>query len=268
LFLKGLTVGALAYRDPLLKSAIDIDILIDPADLESAAELLLAAGYRPVLPHRIGLRAWHEVAKESVWTKNGQSVQLDLHTRTADNQRLIPHIDVHSRRQEVRVADGIDLPTLGSGELLAYLAVHGASSAWFRLKWVADFAGVLCNYSAVELERAYDRSLELGAGRAAGQAFLVADDLFGSLSACPQLRSKLIADDAIRRLADIALRLLVRESAEPTASLLGTSLIHWAQLSLLPGPPFTLSELLRQARSAVLGRWDGIFPQRPRGSSD
>ena len=40
LFLKGLPLGALAYDNAALKSAIDIDLLIDPAELRAAAELL------------------------------------------------------------------------------------------------------------------------------------------------------------------------------------------------------------------------------------
>ena len=40
LFLKGVTLGALAYGNAALKAAIDIDLLIDPADLRTAAASL------------------------------------------------------------------------------------------------------------------------------------------------------------------------------------------------------------------------------------
>src|SRR4051794_7375470 len=46
LFLKGLTLGALAYGSPTPKAAIDIDLLVDPADLPKAASLLRGCGYR------------------------------------------------------------------------------------------------------------------------------------------------------------------------------------------------------------------------------
>ena len=81
-----------------------------------------------------------------------------------------PSLDVHSPAQEVEIAPGIALPTLADEELFAYLAVHGASSAWFRLKWIADFAAILDARTGAEIERIYQKSQVLGAGRAAGQA--------------------------------------------------------------------------------------------------
>ena len=50
ILLKGVTLAALAYGNPSLKSAIDIDLLIDPADLGKAADLLRKCGYRLVAP--------------------------------------------------------------------------------------------------------------------------------------------------------------------------------------------------------------------------
>jgi hypothetical protein len=248
LFLKGLALGALAYRTPFAKSAIDIDLLIDAEDVDRAANLLRAVGYRLVTPHEIPLAAWHERSKESVWTKESQGIQLDLHTRTADNPRLIPSIDIHSPTQMVHVAAGIELPTLAADELIAYLAVHGASSAWFRLKWISDFAALLDGCTGREVERLYARSQQLGAGRAAGQAFLVADRLFGTLNRCSALKDQLLNDRAIRQLVRTALRLLIQRAVEPTSSVWGTLPIHYTQLLLLPGFSYKTSELSGQAR--------------------
>jgi len=85
------------------------------------------------------------------------------------------------------VAPGIRLPTLARDEQFAYLCVHGASSAWFRLKWISDLAGVLHGQSGEMIERLFERSQALGAERAAGQALLLADRLFGSLDEIEQL---------------------------------------------------------------------------------
>jgi hypothetical protein len=248
LFLKGLPVGALAYRDPFLKSALDTDILIDAADIDIAADLLHAAGYRLATPQKIPLAAWHERSKESVWMKESEGFQLDLHTRTSDNPRLIPSIDVHSAKQWVRVAPGIQLPTLASDELIAYLMVHGASSAWFRLKWISDLAALLHGCNRNEIERLYVRTYALGAGRSAGQALILADRLFGALAGCDDLRNELLNDVPTRRLALIALRLLTREPLEPTQLLLGTVPIHYSQMFMLPGLSFKFAELSAQAR--------------------
>jgi hypothetical protein len=248
LFLKGLALGALAYRSPFAKSAIDIDLLIDAADVDRAANLLRTAGYRLVTPHEVPLAAWHKRSKESVWAKESQGFQLDLHTKTADNARLIPSIDIHSPTQMVQVAAGIELPTLAADELIAYLTVHGASSAWFRLKWVSDFAALLDGCTGCEVERLYGRCRELGAGRAAGQALLVADRLFGTLNCCSALKNQLVNDRPIRQLVRTALRLLTQRPVEPTSTVWGTLPIHLTQLLLLPGFSYKISELSGQAR--------------------
>ena len=256
LFLKGLALGALVYGNPALKAAVDIDLLIDPGDLGKAAELLRDAGFRLVTPRDSPadkvLYFWHRSWKESVWLKSAPLLQIDLHTRVADNRRLIPDIDVHSPRQLVDIGNGILLPTLAAEELFAYLAVHGASSAWFRLKWVADFAGLIARASAANIDRLYRRSQELGAGRAAGQALLLAHALFGTLDGNPALRQELGSDRATRRLTVAALKLLTGPPIEPTARALGTLTIHWTQFLLLSGAGYRISELLRQANRPLV----------------
>lgn len=251
LFIKGLTVGALAYRSPLLKMGWDIDLLIDPRDLPQAATLLSDRGYAIRIPRNLAdLQSWHASSKESVWSRD-DSFHVELHTRLADNQLLIPTIDVHSSRQLVEVAPSISLPTLAEDELFAYLAVHGASSAWFRLKWISDFAALLHARSSAEIERLYRRSQELGSGRAAGQAMLLADTLFDVLRPIPRLRAELISSRTTQWLCQAALRTMSRGSSEPTERPLGTLAIHWTQFLLRPGLEYKFSELRRQGESLV-----------------
>jgi hypothetical protein len=248
LFIKGLSVGALAYRSPLLKMGWDIDLLVDPEDLEQASSLLTGLGYVLRLPAATGgLSAWHGHSKESVWERD-DCFHVELHTRLADNPRLIPTIDVHSPRQWIEVAPALSLPTLSEMELLAYLAVHGASSAWFRLKWISDFAALLAGRNGDELDWLYHRCQQLGAARATGQALLLADRLFGLLDGCPRLRQQLASDPAMLLLCRAAMRLMAGNVGEPTERHLGTLPIHWTQLLLQPGLAFKFSELWRQAR--------------------
>jgi hypothetical protein len=255
LFMKGLTLGALAYGNATIKAAIDIDLLVAEQQLVAAARLLQRRGYElnyPDIPSE-RLRAWHRERKESAWVRPAEASPIDLHTRLSDNRALIPSLSVHSPRQSVEVAKGIALPTLGPDELFAYLCVHGASSAWFRLKWIADFAALLHGRSGDELDRLCRRSQKLGAGRAAGQALLLADSLFGSLEANAALREVLNEDAANRWLCRAALRQLAGkpDPVEPTGRPFGTTTIHLTQFALLPGLRFKLAELVRQLRTAL-----------------
>ena len=250
LFLKGLTVAALAYRSPMLKMGWDIDVLVAKCDLIEAAAILAERAYRRTIPSpATNLANWHSSHKESVWARPKEHLYVELHTRLADNDRLIPTIGVESPRRDVGVLPGVSLPTLGPDELFAYLCVHGASSLWFRLKWITDLAALL-HKQTLDIEHLYRRSQELGAGRSAGQALLLADALYGSLADAPHLRDELARDPFNRWLAKSARKQLAA-SVEPTSRLLGTTRIHLTQFGLLPGLRFKLSELLRQTRVAL-----------------
>lgn len=243
LFVKGLTLGALAYGTSSFKSGIDIDILVLERDLQRSAGLLSTLGYRPADV------TGHDV-KEQTWLHSSNRIQVDLHTRLADNRRLIPGIGLASPRQIVEVAPKILLPTLGPDELFAYLCVHGASSLWFRLKWITDFAALIHGKDGAEIERLYRCSQALGAGRASAQALLLADALYGSLAPCRSLRDELSRERTNRLLLNQALKQIAR-SFEPTSRLFGTLRIHLVQFGLLPGIGFKLEELVRQARAAL-----------------
>lgn len=255
LFVKGLTLGVLAYGNASTKSGIDIDLLIPPGKVREAGALLTARGYQLVIPRGdLGrLEAWHRHRKESVWFDPKRDLQVDLHTRLGDQPQLIPSIGLNSPTQSVEVASGISVPTLTTEELFAYLAVHGASSAWFRLKWITDVAALIHPYEASEIGRFYRRSQELGAGRAAAQALLLANTLYATLEALAPLRRELERDPANRWLHAAALKQLAgrADPIEPTSRLFGTGVIHLSQLALLPGWRFKASELARQARIAL-----------------
>lgn len=255
LLLKGLPLGALAYGTPWLKAAVDVDLLIDQARLDDALVVLAACGFRREDGRPEGadaLRAWHRFRKDSEWAKPGSTARVDLHTRLTDSRALIPSIGIHSPRQMVEVA-GQHLPTLATDELFAHLCVHGASSAWFRLKWVTDLAALLQPKGGDEIAHLYRRSQDLGAGRAAGQALLLADSLYSTLDSCPALREVISADSRTRWLFRLALSQLAGqpEPVEPTARRGGTLRIHFSQFFLLPGAAFKAAEFIRQARAAA-----------------
>jgi len=106
LFIKGLTLGQLAYGNPLVKSAWDIDILVAEGAVAEAAGLLAAEGFTCIIPEprdgMEGLLRWHATAKESVWRDAGGRV-IELHDGLADHPLLIPGIGMASPAQARRV---------------------------------------------------------------------------------------------------------------------------------------------------------------------
>ena len=249
LFVKGISLGKLVYGDIGRKSGWDIDLLVAPHDLDRAAEVLRARGYTLTTPGGAGagdLVLWHRREKESVWRSADGLIWVELHTALTNNAQLLPGVGTASPRQLVEVSPGMFLPTLERDELFAYLSVHGASSAWFRLKWIGDFAALIGDQSAEEIDRLYRRAGELGAGRAAAQALLLAAALFRP-QVSPELRRELRSDPINRLLVAIAARKLTARTSELELEdvILGTASIHLAQLGLLPGWRFKQSELRR-----------------------
>lgn len=262
LFVKGVALGALIYGTVGPKMGWDIDLLVPLAEVEAAAAALEAAGYRLVLPSGLRARArlerFHRDWKESVWTSADGALTVELHTRLSDNPMLLGGVGPESPARTVEVARGRFLPTLGDDELFAYLCVHGASSAWFRLKWIADVAALLAAAEPEEVERLYRRSQALGAGRASAQALLLCERLFGT-TLPPALAAELRADRTNRWLLRVALRKLAGRTlaTELHHVRFGTATIHLMQLGLLPGLRFKLGELRRQLAS-VAARLAGL----------
>jgi hypothetical protein len=247
LFLKGQALGKLAYGDPFVKMSWDLDVLVAPGDVPKAAAVLGRLRFELATPrHASGLARWHAMHKESVWRNEAGQV-VELHSRVADQPQLLPDLAVDSPSQTVTVAPGAELPTFADDELFAYLCVHGASSAWFRLKWIADLAGLIHGHDAAEIERLHDRAHQLGAGRATDQALLLAHWLFGTTLSNPL--AKYLDAPVIRWLARAALREMLR--GEPTERVLGTRTIHLSQFFLLPGIRYKAAEFIRQARAAA-----------------
>ena len=244
--LKGLAISALAFGDPFVKMSADIDLLVAPASIPAAARLLEARGYSCVVPaDRAGLERWHRHDKESMWVRGGpRAAQVDLHSALTDSPRLLGGVAMPASPRAVPITGAISLDTLHRDETFAYLCVHGASSAWFRLKWIADLHALHQHDSPDELERLFDCAGALGAGYAAGTALLLAEALFG-LDLGPRLRRRIMAVRTHRLLAALALRQL-RAPVEPTLRRLGTVTIHLTGMLVIPGVRARLSDARRQ----------------------
>lgn len=247
LFVKGLTLSKLAYGDPFLKMGWDVDVLVPADSVAAAAAELERLDFVLVVPSpKAGPRIiskWHRRRKESVW-RSSEGLHVELHTRLADSHDLIPSIGMGSAQQQVEMAPGITLPTLALDDLFAYLCVHGASSAWFRLKWITDLAALLHPLTPQQIERLYDHSQHMCAGRAADQALILASRIYGT-PVGPDLLRRLSNSRTSRWLSNTAWNELMRDR-EPTQVRLGTVPIHLTQLFLRPGIRYRINEAARQ----------------------
>lgn len=246
LFLKGQALGKQAWGDALVKRQADIDLLVSPSAIGKAARLLNTLGYVQEVPEpSVDPADWHRGHKESMW-RSDDGIMVDLHSRVADHPALLPQVTATVSPTMVEITPGIALPTLPERWLLPYLAVHGASSAWFRLKWLAEFAALAHRLPPRGLDQLAEQAPRLGAGRTIAAALVLSHRLFGT-----RIPEGLWFDGGAKQLVKVSIA-ASSDSREPTERRLGTLGIHRAQLLMVPGSHFFMSELLRQIGAALI----------------
>lgn len=248
LFLKGLTLGALAWPRPGAKMSKDIDLLVAPDAVCAAAEVLQTTGYRLAMPASIGaLAAYHRHSKESVWIAEDGGAPIELHARVFDNMATAPMLGLATPRQRVTVAPGITIETFAPAPLLAYLCAHGATSLWFRLKWAADLAALIAWMGPEAVAASIGEADLWVPQRMVGAAMTLVERLFDM-----SVGGEAAGDWATRWLVNASGRAL-QSMTEPTERRLGTVPIHLAHLLFRPGVRFAAGDAVRQIR-AVAGR--------------
>lgn len=182
LFVKGVTLAQLAYRNLALKHSWDIDLLVAPNAVPRALELLAQAGYDPfpALPPSTdkAFARWLRFAREYILFHRSNAVHVEIHWRLTDNSYFLPGLAADSPTQMVCLSNGLKLRTLRNDDLFAYLCVHGACHAWSRLKWLADVAALLAHDSAKDAARRLEAANEANAEDCVAQAYLLCDSLF------------------------------------------------------------------------------------------
>lgn len=133
--LKGPGLGHKLYADATARHSKDLDLLVAPAELWHAAELLQAQGF--VLEHLPPLTA----ANRQLITRQFWHLELT-------HPSLQVHLELHWRLEPVQQTPReAQWPATFAGEQvdaaeLLYLLFHGARHQWFRLKWLGDVLAI------------------------------------------------------------------------------------------------------------------------------
>lgn len=180
-FVKGVSLGALAYGALGLKHGRDIDMLVPPAFAEPALKLLEEVGYQLRQPYRqFGDGRRHllfRYSKDAALINSRSGVEVELHWRLTDNPLLLQYVDCASPVHIVAPTKDFGIRTLNDRDLFAYLCVHGAIHGWSRLKWLADVGALIAHKDDAEIVALYGHAQACGAGLCAGQTLLLCDRL-------------------------------------------------------------------------------------------
>ena len=154
LVLKGIPLSQRIYGHPLLRDALDIDLLVAPETQRAAEKVLVDHGWRPALefPETPARNRWHgRVAADRAFVRGGAKVEL--HPRLCHNPHYFAAAfdDLWARSASVHVGTGA-FRTLGEDDEFLYLACHGTRHGWSRLDWLCDVAAILACMAPARLE--------------------------------------------------------------------------------------------------------------------
>lgn len=239
-FVKGVTLALLAYGNPGIRHAKDIDMIVPDADLAAICGLLAGAGYCRVKPSgtisEAQLALCRTYDKDMAWRHETSGIELELHWRLSNISFLRHESPDFTTMRSVEMTPSARLMTLPPSDLFIYLCVHGAAHGWCRLKWLADIHALIADQPDDAIESHYRLAKAKGVGRAVGQSLLLCSDLFG-FRLPADLAAELRGSRAVTALARLAHLCMTRRNAETEVHDLpfGTTLISLSHLLLAGG---------------------------------
>jgi len=200
--LKGPLLSQTLYRDPAMRQSVDLDLLVDWEQFRAACEALAPLGYRVISNEPPWddwrIEPWRRLAKDITLFHSEREFSLELHHRLKSPEALLPGLGVAQTTGAVTMA-GREFPAFERADLFTYLCVHGATSFWDRLKWLADIRALLAGAREDEIAQLQAHSEGLGTGRCTALALQLCHRLWNQ--ALPADLLNLPAHDA--RLAEL-----------------------------------------------------------------
>ena len=166
-FLKGMGLARRYYRNPGMRYARDVDVLVSEDAIEHVVRLALSNGYRIKIkedvltdaPCERTLRAWLEynqimtmLAPDSVW--------IEVHTHIDYGLELFdPVMLLETAVSLDGKPDGPCVPA--TAELFCFVCYHNTRHTWSRLHWLADINAMMDHPSFV-LDDVMDFATSIG----------------------------------------------------------------------------------------------------------
>ncbi|HET7461742.1 MAG TPA: nucleotidyltransferase family protein [Longimicrobium sp.] len=212
---KGPALAVQAYGDLALRSFIDLDLLVRPADVPRAIGVLAGAGYAAALEMSPAQeRCFRRIDGDYPLVHRETGTLVELHARVSSLRFAMP-IDTGAlmRRSRLVAVGGGAVRTLGDDDLLLVLLVHGAKHRWKRLEWLAAVAALL-RAGRGDVATVLARATELHARRTVLLGLHLTQTLLGApLSAA--VEREIAADGGVAALAGgAAARLFGPEPAD------------------------------------------------------
>ncbi len=182
LLLKGAGLAATLYPEPHLRPSRDVDLLIDRASLDCAADALAQCGYRRMREPdgELARAQYHYVRADS----QGLNHFVDLHWRVSDARAFgdaLPFADAWGRSVPVPSV-GPAARTLGDADALLLACIHRVAHHHDApdLLWLWDIHLLAGRLAADECVRFIDRAGQARMRAVAARGLALAQDRFGT----------------------------------------------------------------------------------------
>jgi hypothetical protein len=210
---KGPIAAHSCYGDLDARLFGDIDLLVAPADMPGAIEVMARSGYEPLIPLSASQRAaFLRHRTEYPLQRPARGGIVDLHWELFHRQFCFPLVPDRTRIREVRLA-GQAVRTMGAEDQLLMLCAHATKHLWVRLEWIAAVAWLVDRTADLDWSFADERARSLGGHRMLSLGLALARDLLGS-SAEPGPDRRGSADHRVAALEEEVVARL-RDGASP-----------------------------------------------------
>ena len=171
LFLKGPVLNQQLFGGELLRYSRDLDVLIDPDDIQETKECLEDLGF-----HSKGFRVpfFRVLRKDAEYKKNGAGYTIELHWRTDrvetilgrefDWEKHVTHCDFQNEL----------IPVFSHPYNCLYLCLHAAKHHWRRFRWLLDIP-VFIQRTGVDPVRLLDLACRHGLQSSVREAFFISE---------------------------------------------------------------------------------------------
>ena len=141
--LKGTVLAEVLYKNPALRTSVDMDILVHPEDISKTGVVLGELGYQqPTIP-----ATWEHHFHEAPYFKQASiPFFLELHWDLEDRRLVtVPEAEIWHRAQPLEI-QGISTTVLSPEDNLLFLSTHLSKQNDGLLKCLGDIAELLRKY--------------------------------------------------------------------------------------------------------------------------
>jgi hypothetical protein len=181
---KGPVLSASAYGNVVLRTFVDLDILIHERDILRAKELFLSRGFQTLKTQLT--RAQEEARlrsrdqKDIVFVHPDLPIRVELHWRIAS----LSHCALDNRLLWQRLGTirlgGTSVSNVSAEDMLLILCVHGAKHSFKRLQWICDIAELIRTNPDMDWNQVMEEASSSRSVRMLSLGLLLASNLLGA----------------------------------------------------------------------------------------